>query len=301
MSDWPSPALGKLRRKLWDKWRTEQGNPPETLYHYTNVAGWKGIVSSQFLWATHIHHMNDETELDYGSALAREVLVRARKAGNTPVVERFLEQAEATFNPYTPSYSLFAFSLCADGNLPVLWRRYAARGSGYCIGFGAGELLNNQRSATPNGPRLLRVAYDRDEQVRMVTDLIETLTTHVAVAMQRRSEAEERDVIQNACTVFREMMTDCLACLKDSDWSEEQEWRLVFRCDRSADAELLKTRHTQEGDIPYVELDCMWGGPPWWGTLPIVTATVGPVARGEWLDDVAELGLSLSAPLVSLR
>lgn len=33
------------------------------LYHYTSEAGFKGILSSQCLWATHYSHLNDEEEI----------------------------------------------------------------------------------------------------------------------------------------------------------------------------------------------------------------------------------------------
>lgn len=35
----------------------------EHLYHYTNLSGLKGILSSQSLWATHYKHLNDQSEM----------------------------------------------------------------------------------------------------------------------------------------------------------------------------------------------------------------------------------------------
>ena len=44
------------------------------LYHYTTLAGLRGILSSRALWYTHIYSLNDPAEIQYGLNIVRGVL-----------------------------------------------------------------------------------------------------------------------------------------------------------------------------------------------------------------------------------
>jgi hypothetical protein len=48
--------------------------PAEEWYHYTTIAGLKGILDTAQLWGTHIAYLNDLREVQYGiEALAQPV------------------------------------------------------------------------------------------------------------------------------------------------------------------------------------------------------------------------------------
>ena len=54
-------------------------DPPEYLFHYTNIAGLIGIVNSQELWASNVIFLNDEMELQHGLGVASKTISRMLK------------------------------------------------------------------------------------------------------------------------------------------------------------------------------------------------------------------------------
>lgn len=71
--------------------------PPEILYHYTSLAGLRGIVERQELWATTVYYLNDELEF-YEALMVLEIEARARLDANpSERAKNFLrEHLEAT-------------------------------------------------------------------------------------------------------------------------------------------------------------------------------------------------------------
>lgn len=58
-------------RKLIEQlFEDEDNSPPATLHHYTGVRGFRGIVESQSIWASHIRYLNDSSEYERGLDLA---------------------------------------------------------------------------------------------------------------------------------------------------------------------------------------------------------------------------------------
>lgn len=45
----------------------------QTLYHYTDVRGLKGILEAGQIWFTDYRHLNDPSELTHGIDMARDV------------------------------------------------------------------------------------------------------------------------------------------------------------------------------------------------------------------------------------
>jgi hypothetical protein len=54
---------------------SEQNNSTitETLYHYTDMRGLKGILEAGQIWFTDYRHLNDSSELTHGIDIARDV------------------------------------------------------------------------------------------------------------------------------------------------------------------------------------------------------------------------------------
>jgi hypothetical protein len=67
----------------------------------------------------------------------------------------FLKEAQVLFCSYEAYYSLFVFSLCAEGDVRSQWCLYAAEATGCAIGFSSGALLRHRLSGTSDGQRLL--------------------------------------------------------------------------------------------------------------------------------------------------
>jgi|SRR6266849_3786947 len=54
---------------------------PDTLCHYTDFSGLKGILETGSLWATYSRAMNDASEQQYGARVMRDYLARLRGCG----------------------------------------------------------------------------------------------------------------------------------------------------------------------------------------------------------------------------
>jgi len=59
----------------------------DTLYHYTTMDGFRGIMKTQTLWATHYQHLNDTSELARLTPVLTDLLV--------PTVKRFTKELRA--------------------------------------------------------------------------------------------------------------------------------------------------------------------------------------------------------------
>ena len=77
-------ALADIVSSAVDQWDRFQGELPDLLYHYTDVAGLIGICSSQSLWATNLRFMNDAKELAHTWALMLDVLTEVRARATSP-------------------------------------------------------------------------------------------------------------------------------------------------------------------------------------------------------------------------
>ena len=60
----------------------ESQEPPQTIYHYTNDVGLKGILETGQLWLSDIFNLNDPSELSHGFSHAVKIL--NNKAANGP-------------------------------------------------------------------------------------------------------------------------------------------------------------------------------------------------------------------------
>jgi hypothetical protein len=54
--------------------------PTRTLFHYASMAGFKGIVESRRMWATHMEYLSDAAEFKYAERLLLSEIERRRAA-----------------------------------------------------------------------------------------------------------------------------------------------------------------------------------------------------------------------------
>ncbi|PIQ42807.1 MAG: hypothetical protein COV52_06040 [Gammaproteobacteria bacterium CG11_big_fil_rev_8_21_14_0_20_46_22] len=99
----------------------------EIIYHYTSLAGLKGIVESSTLWLTDFHHLNDPTEIRYGiSAFANHLFPNSHEDRINFIATQDEALKEKPF--YTASFS-------EQQNYLPAWREYGDDGLGFSIGF----------------------------------------------------------------------------------------------------------------------------------------------------------------------
>ena len=87
--------------------------PPE-VWHYTNLAGFEGILSSGRIWATEAHHTTDETEFVHARDVGSRYLERMHHKD-----ESMAEQSRR-LRTFWPEHSM-------TGRLRHLELRYSSR------------------------------------------------------------------------------------------------------------------------------------------------------------------------------
>lgn len=123
----------------------EETPAPDTIYHYTDGTGLKGILESGKLWFTDIFNLNDPSELRHGVNLAADRMSSvANSADSRPEAKQFAANFSALVAGGIERVAHF-FVCCFSRNGDDLgqWRAYGDDGRGYAIGFDAATLETN--------------------------------------------------------------------------------------------------------------------------------------------------------------
>src|SRR5579863_5935328 len=117
---------------------SEQNNSTitETLYHYTDVRGLKGILEAGQIWFTDYRHLNDPSELTHGIDIARDVAHRIA-TGADGRVRLFLDYFLDLFrhDNFVPTLEFFIACFSRARDDLGQWRAYADNGRGAAIGL----------------------------------------------------------------------------------------------------------------------------------------------------------------------
>jgi len=194
--------------------------PPERLYHYTAVANLISIAKSKELWATHIQHCNDATEVVHVVNTARKEIrqqLRERPwAGDEGELLAAMAQAPNAAKRF------YLISLSEDGDMLSQWRAYTPPNAGASIGFFSAQL---DAVCMKQGFALHKCLYGDGLQVTRET--IQAFLERFRSAKQLGGDpAKARD------RLVWEFSQHCvrLGCIiKHGAFSEEKEWRLVSR------------------------------------------------------------------------
>src|SRR5262245_44571126 len=98
------------------------------LYHYTDLAGFKGIVDTGDLWLTHLRFSNDNEELTHGIEVVSRKLEERLKNDSLERQGYLQRLKELLDQPVADGVYICCF--CQSNNLLSQWRGYGANGSG---------------------------------------------------------------------------------------------------------------------------------------------------------------------------
>jgi len=152
--------------QLWlEEAKAERPTRPETLYHYTDVAGLMGILGTQQLWASHAGLLNDESELTLTLGLLNEIIRREPELGDSnPAADTLMINVASNLWYF---YDAYIVCFCTEGDLLSQWRGYARPG-GYSIGLDP----NTFPHTTLTNLDLIPVRYDANAHVERVRELV---------------------------------------------------------------------------------------------------------------------------------
>jgi hypothetical protein len=274
-------AAVRERREQWEaKWSTSQRrDAPEVLYHYTNAAGFAGIVERNELWASDAAFLNDSTELVYiGEVLADVIIDLRRSYDEDRVVLGTIDQIEIQFgNTFSQLFETYVICFCQQGDLLSQWRGYPSGGGGYAIGFRSSAL-------SQMAGMLRRVVYAREAQQQFVREAIDPLCE--AMAGVPGADAQRLfDLLITEIGALGGMINECGYSFKHPGFEQEAEWRIVTL--RIRDPDLIpqgssidnsppSIRPTRNGLLPFIKNKLVLDEK---ANLPIAEVVVGPSAH----------------------
>jgi len=265
----------------------------KALHHYTDAAGFEGIVSSKTLRGTHFRHLNDKGELSAGECLINEEVKKLAPHLGTANQKWFVE----TFEPIHRQMSLstlgdiFVASLSEHDDHLSQWRGYGDHAAGYSLGF-AKFRLPAPEANPPNATQALHLAkcgYDEDNyraRVRHVlTDSAKGFERFVA---SHAKTYEQADAIARQATALALRRVAMLVLgYKVAAFREEAEWRLIAIPHKGAERQ-ISFRPARGVLVPYVPIDLCEEGE----LIALSSVVLGPTVEPERGEHGARMLLS---------
>lgn len=232
---------------------------PDSLYHYTNAAGFLGILRSSRLWATHAGYLNDRLEIDHAARMVTEVLEQRKKGITSKVLSRFLDKAVSDFNLYEDTFfDAYIISFCENPDLLSQWRGYGATGGGFAIGLKP-DNSNRTPVFSPDQHFILlkNVVYDKAKQSSVITSTIDKIISLFQRSISSVRNADVNRVILRFTRFLQQELAVYLVTFKDPAFAEEREWRLISLADFQFPhfRDQLTFRAGNNLLIPYYELN----------------------------------------------
>ena len=183
---------------------------PDTLYHYCNEQGFKGIIESNSLWLSTLRQTNDELEIIYFYNLFKHYIASQQY---TPQERYKITLLDKNFKCNLQNAFSTSFTTLKD--ISWQWNEYGDKNKGFVIGFSADKLTSEynlpERNFFIKLPSLLKVDYNEKSHKKILKTTISKYLTN------------ERDTAALALYYAK------ISCLcKTLKWSKEKEWRLLY-------------------------------------------------------------------------
>jgi hypothetical protein len=193
------------------------------LYHYTDQQGFLGIFENEELWATKIQFLNDNSEYKIATTIARayiETLMKDEVDENKIFRLRRWDRCLDSFK----NSNTCVFSLSEQGDLLSQWRGYSSSLGGYSIGFKKDVLASFLHSI---GFSLEKCIYERKKQEERIHSMMDNLWRKYK---DTKEENEHKiNLMSSSSNEFFSNVHNISPILKDSSFSEENEWRIVSK------------------------------------------------------------------------
>jgi hypothetical protein len=212
--------------------------------------------------------MNDETEYRYAVSLLSEA-VKHEKTQNAdqPLRLSLLKEMEKFLVGPLPELAVPYFITCFSEQQNSLnqWRAYGRGEGGFSIGFDASLL---QRCATPKMCLLAPAIYDRQDHEILVRQFLSWALDEYPRTAGKYAVEDQDEHRSNWTHVMMWELTAVAPMIKNPDFFEEKEWRLIHRSYSQASVRFVPK---PTGLVPFVEIKL---GSPQTGT-PEETALLG--------------------------
>jgi hypothetical protein len=253
-----------------------EGSPPQHLFHYTDLDGVRGILTSRTLWLSKFTSTNDISEILLAVEHFR-AFVEQRAGDFTKAEGDFLKRASDDLGGFRRTNICIA-SFCEQDDLLSQWRSYGNDGRGISLGFNGAKLIALARA---NGLHLYRCVYDPAAHERIASDLVNMLLDSYRAAPPATPD-EERAMIDEFSAAFLKVAP----VIKDHRFAEEREWRLVSDAVTFDDPRMIAVVRGNQASVKWtLRLDGDEAG----GSGAIEQVTIGPTLDPDNVSDAIEV------------
>lgn len=193
---------------------------PTTLFHYSSIEGLCGILTSQSIWATKIHYLNDSSEFKLAFEIVNKLL--ARNLFEAPKI--FLDKLSESLYQLQ-DVNIFVASFSEKGDQLSQWRGYCPNG-GYAIGFKAQEL---NKFASAQDFKLLPCIYEFSLQISLLCKIISDLFRFYEIKRNTLPLEQHEKLLNEVANRFSQYLVYFAPLIKNASFEEELEWRIVSK------------------------------------------------------------------------
>jgi hypothetical protein len=283
--------------------------PPE-VWHYTNLSGFEGILSSGRVWATEAHHTTDPTEFVHARDVAFRYLqhLQPENESRAYAKKKAQEAVDRAFNDglLAPSRAeIFVASFCAVDDLKSQWIEYGDKGRGVSLSFD----LRHVRPPASSGYAVTFAPcmYTPEEKGQMIDDALSDFVDTAAelheqtgsvqwaaeqvrgwkmvdrifgplplnqATFRKIHEPGFRAQLKQALTQTSFDLLRIASHCKDYAYCKESEWRLALPHTKGKPMKSVKILYRgTDRAIPYIAHDLFSA------RLPLVRVKVGPICQ----------------------
>lgn len=218
-----------------------------TLFHYTKLDSFKGIIENKCFWATEYKYLNDEDEFSYVNKILKEVLTeQIDSLPSHKEFEPFITAInECMLGELVKDYYIVSFSLNPD-NL-TLWAEFSNPGCN--IEFSPESLVAD------NIYDMCEVIYDKEHQKNMVKEAIDIVLRHFYP--ERKNKKNLFNYLDGVSEQHQKLIAYPCAklvalngmAMKSPLFAAEKEYRAIYRCKNNED---VRYRLARNMFVPYM-------------------------------------------------
>ncbi len=272
------PNLITCKKILWSEARRRKlisTSSSEIVYHYTDIKGFIGILSSGSIRLTDYSYLNDRREIEHGVDIFRSVAEEMLRKSENDVINELLKSWIR--NSQDINNNVYIASFSADGDSLSQWRAYGT----IAIGFQASKIAQHVNHGT-----IQSVEYGQRSQF----ELVSLYMNHLCQSYLKDISVKSPYYISE--TYQRTQMIELISFFKDSSFQDEREYRAVFIEDKNQNVfrhlkKIKKHFNPSSRHIkPYVNSSEIYPLPGHGNSLEIAEIVLGPSS-----DEMLERGV----------
>jgi hypothetical protein len=282
-------------------WKAKQDAADEAervahpLYHYTDARGLDGILRNEELWLTSIAHLNDPSELIYGTKIATDELQRLAHGRHDAIRLMCAILQEVLTERVVHLFDFFVSSLSRNRDELGQWRGYGDDGRGFAIGIAPHLFHPKQTPASDvkGTPIVAQVLYAKDEallrQRELVARVVEIADRAIRAGLIPNAEQGQLFMKNLSVQLAISVLFNCVTT-KHPAYAQEQETRLILTKDIRHTPADIETRNRGDDVVRFIRLKMPLRAP---GNLSgiVVGPAAPPEAENECRRLLGELGI----------